>query len=264
MSNRSETINHYAQIIAIVVGAFWVLWTFVFAEVLKPQDLKSFFHVGLEMKIAGNAVLIDGTQALPIEVIVKGENLSQKRLKVASGYLEVFADKIKPSPDSDFRPENVEAILNHDKAARSRYYNSRDTERVYVATVFTDWWFEPGERQLFNRVFHIPKDKYHQLEANAYVLSGPKAETITVAHRVNTKGQVHYLVREARDASKKEYSVETEKGRELINSRTGLADSTFFLVLPSPERRTAKDIDFRPEPHKPASRSAERKSRPGR
>jgi hypothetical protein len=234
MTTRREVIKDWAQIFAIAGAALWALWTFVFAEYFKPRDLQPHLNLTLEMKIAGTVLLDDGTEVISIEASIRGENTSQKRLQIASGYLEVFGDKILAKGGAEFSPALVEESLNEDKGARSRHYNALETtELIYVATIFGDSWLEPGEKQVFNRVFRVPKARYHQLEANAYVLSGPDAHDIIVTRKVDDRFRVTYVVREKSDKNQNVYPATSDKGRELINAKTAQTDATYFLVLPS-------------------------------
>lgn len=234
MTTRREAFRDWVQIAAVIGAALWALWTFVFAEYFKPRELQPHLNITLEMKIAGTALLNDGTEAISIEASIRGENTSQKRLQIASGYLEVFGDKIAAEGGAEFSPALVEKSLNNDKGARSRHYNALEsTELVYVATIFGDSWLEPGEKQVFNRVFRIPKRKYHQLEANAYILSGPDAHDIIVTRKVDDRFRVEYVVREKGDKNQNVYTATSDRGRELINAKTALTDATYFLVLPS-------------------------------
>ena len=237
IKDRVTIIKDVVTIIAIFGAGLWALGNFVFSEVLKPRNLHEFFQAVIEMEVAGESSAIDGVDMLPIKIVVRGENLSQKRLKIASGYMDVYADKITATQEIVSLDATIQTILNSQpKSTLDRFANKRDTELVFVSPIFAEWAFEPSERQTFQRMFRVPKNTFHQLEANIYIWFCQRAESLYIDHKVRKLDQspwyeVKYHWGHKQYSQKEEYVADPLHPSKL-DSIAAFTSSTVYLALP--------------------------------
>lgn len=231
-----KVLKDWLEIVAILAAASWALWTFYFSEVLKPKETRGFLQLVLDMAPAGDPQQIEGATYLPIRIGLRATNPTKRKLEVSSGYLEVHAERLTKADDDSFTPAKLTKDLEKEKAARSRFVGPAAAgSRIYLSTFFQGWIFDDGEVQQLSRLLWVPVGCVHQLELNAYVLSGPAPSEIAVRHAVGADGNIDYVVRPAGAASQAEHQRTSNEGRLLINKH-GLVDSTAYLAIAGPAR----------------------------
>ncbi|MDR7377098.1 hypothetical protein J2X19_001756 [Rhodoferax ferrireducens] len=100
MASSFRTIfKEWLEIVAVLVAAGWALWTFYFAEVLKPEQTRGYLQLVLDVTKAGAPHVIEGTAFLPIKIDVRATNPTKRKLEVSSAYVEVYGDRFVKTGD---------------------------------------------------------------------------------------------------------------------------------------------------------------------
>lgn len=230
----SAIVNNWVQVLGIFLAGGWALYTFAYLQIYVPATKVSYFKIDLTLeKVGENKNISSGTNTVAVLAKLTGSNTSQKNLSIASGYLELWGDKIVDfqNDKEKFKSEIPGAIDDYNSMA-ARYFAKREGELIFVGSIFKNWSFEPGETATIYRMIYLPENIFDHVEANAWVLSGPNARDIKVNYVVKDNSQIEYTAIEREKEKETPYSQDSQNFKELmIKNKIGKSSSNCYLSL---------------------------------
>lgn len=211
-TDRSTNVNNWVQAFAIFIAGLWVAVEFGYFQFLLPQQQPNYLNLNLKLEQKGYS---DENGAIAVKAIITCTNTSNKIVKIAAGYLEVWADRIrKTSFDSSEYNKHISNTLKVDEGQTSRYFERIQGDRVFVSRIFANAIFNPGETSPTSRIIHIPANFYDYLDGNVYILSGPDADKLTITHKVH-QDYIEWILVLKEKGVDVEYSQQSKKFREI-------------------------------------------------
>jgi len=174
-----ETINTWAQTIAILLAGFWGIYTFIYKEVMVPKSAPVNICLNLEVKKIDSAAT-SAKNLTAVEMKVSANNPSTREIHLLSSGWTAYAMAAMP----------VESDLSHDSATAKTITTPRDIttlERhakrkgatlVALGQLYGDVSLKPGENLTRRIVFHVPRNKYDLVEVRVSIPSATNVDGV--------------------------------------------------------------------------------------
>ena len=230
----SSIISNWVQIIGIILAGGWAFYTFVYLEIYLPSKNVSHFRIDITLGKAGESNKFNPEKnVIAVLAILNGTNTSKRKLSIVSGYLEIWGDKITDSNlDDEKFTANIPNAIEGYNAMDAKYFAGRESELLFVGSIFKNWSFEPGESNKIYRMIYLPKGIYDHIEAAAWVLSGPISSELQIKHIVKDKDLIEYTVTINEKGKEVLYGQDDNKFKELVvDNEIGKSSSNCYLSL---------------------------------
>jgi hypothetical protein len=182
----AELFNKWAQSIGIVVAAIWGAYTFIYKEIMLPQESPINISVNLQLKKAGTGK--PKASLIPVEMRISATNPSSRTIYLLPGYWIAWGYQTTPKDDND--PSAFYERMAEEMNAQNGQYSERhsaSSPRSIVAggSLFSDDSLSPNETLTRTIMFYAPRDKYDSVLAQINMPSIEAKEGLQVQWRVN-------------------------------------------------------------------------------
>lgn len=180
----ATAIASLVQSIAIVVAGVWLGWVFYYSEIIKPSLSETFLTPKIELVKVGFETDVNGVSYVVMSLNIEMQNSSGQKLYIPSSFFVVSADKYSAG-SGVFNAEIIQKSVNSYRGASSRYKGTvLLSEIVYVGNEYSGWELAVGEKVQHSRLFRVPVDRYDQIDANWYVVSGTGLQGVKISQVV--------------------------------------------------------------------------------
>ncbi len=165
-----ENLNTWVQTIGIIVAALWAAYTFGYKEIMVPKSVPVNITLNLQLKKIGTG---SGKRPLlPIEMRTTATNPSSRTVYLLSSAWIARAYKLVSPHDGNaasFNKLAADSLKSHEGnfVERHSLVESSSVVVVAVGSLFPDETLKPGETLARTVIFHVPPDKYDELEVKA-------------------------------------------------------------------------------------------------
>ncbi|MFH0781543.1 MAG: hypothetical protein V2B20_06260 [Pseudomonadota bacterium] len=218
---KSIIIRNWKLITSLIVG-LWAFYTFVYSQIYIPYTEKTFLAVSAEL-IQKGKIINDGVEIIPIILTITAKNNSKKRLSVVSAFTQVWGDKIKKieTVENTKVAKAIETVIDSYNSETGKYNVTKESCMLYVAPIFKNWDFDPGESKTEVKIFYLPNDSANILEANVNILSGPMVPDFDFKHIVNEDMTITYPSELIKNVAELKLSKNTVKTHLVVNKARG-------------------------------------------
>lgn len=175
----SQEINTWVQIIGIIIGSGWGVYTFIYKEIWIPKSAPVNVTVDLQLKKIerpNSQQMQDKKQGLTaIEMEITATNPSSRIVYLLSSRWTAYGINVDIRDEDPELANKIPTTLNSQKVAYIEKYAKTGAASsdipVAIGNAFSDNSIKPNEKLTRKIIFHIPSRKFDLIDVVVQISS---------------------------------------------------------------------------------------------
>jgi hypothetical protein len=175
------------QTVGIIIAAAWGVYTFIYKEITVPKSAPINISMNMQLKKAG--IGEPKGKLMAVEMRVTATNPSTRKVYLLPSMWMVWGTEVGlNAQEGDIDYKTIAELMNDKKGEfRERTIHPQISSLLAAGSLFWDETLSPNETVARSIIVYIPRGRYDELAADAYMPSSPFQRACDLKWAANEK-----------------------------------------------------------------------------